>query len=105
MVKLQKIIKVVDAICDCVPVVSSITNGTQLLYKLARKTDTTANPVKTTWKDDIKIHVICKDKFHCKIGMIPIIGNLATLVHAIIEGLRDDLMYAVINSKIEVIKL
>ncbi len=105
MVNIEKIINVVDAVCDCIPVVSSFTNGTQLLYKLARKVDATANPVNTTWRDDVKIHVINKSKFECLIAMIPIIGNLTNLIAFIIIGLRDQLMYSVVSSNTESIKL
>lgn len=105
MPSIEKVIKVVDAVCDCLPVVSTITNGAQLIYKLARKVDAAANPVNTTWKDDLKIHFINKDKHDCLIAMIPVIGNITSFIFFILDGFRDHLKQAVCRSNTEVVKL
>ena len=105
MINTEKVINVVDAVCDCIPIVSTFTNGAQLLYKLACKVDANANPVNATWRDDVKIHVMNKSNRDCLIGLVPVIGNLMNFVNFILFGLRDQLMYSVIESKTELVKL
>lgn len=106
---MSKVVGIVDAICDCLPGVSLFTNGAQYLYKSARKTDQITHKMLSTqtsnWKTEVKIHVINKSKFECIIGMIPIIGNLTRLITFIMDGLRDELMYSIINGKDESTRL
>ncbi len=40
-----KLIAKVDMVCDCIPVVSTLTNAAILLHKLAIKVNLVANPV------------------------------------------------------------
>ncbi len=100
----------IDAVLDCIPVVSTLTNGAQLLYKAARKVDATANPIAPgrSWKTDLKIHVISKPSGECGFCMIPFVGNidgLANLIMRIMEGLKDHLISVVCRSNTEVVKL
>ncbi len=39
MANFEKIVKVTDAVLNCIPIVSSISNTAQLIYKLAHKTE------------------------------------------------------------------
>ncbi|NGX54558.1 MAG: hypothetical protein KR126chlam2_00171 [Chlamydiae bacterium] len=95
----------IDAVCDCIPVISTLTNGAQLLYKLVRKVDRAANPVAQGWKSDLKIHMISKPAWECGLCMIPFAGNLASLIARIGQGMNDHLMGAVCRSNTEVVKL
>jgi hypothetical protein len=88
MVRFIKAVNTIDKILDCVPVVSTVKNAGILLYQLAHKVNKVANPVNTSWKDDIKIHVLSKDDFIAGISMIPIVGNLTVLVHHIINWMQ-----------------
>lgn len=72
----QKIISGVDAVLDCIPIISTLTNGAQILYKQAYKVDAVVHPVDAGFKGALKLHVLSKDLSKCKIGLIPIFGNL-----------------------------
>lgn len=100
-----RVVKVADAICDCLPGVSFLTNGLQLLYKQARKVDTASNPNGKGWTADIKIHVLNKTTADCLFGMIPFLGNLINLVEFALQGLRRELLTAVVRSNAEVVTL
>jgi len=108
-----KFIKVVDNICDCIPLVSTLTNGAQLLYMLVHKVDAVANPVKTSRVDDIKIHVLTKFKSDNLRGMVPIFGNMYRLAEWIIraksrifkEVLPDQFLRAIVNNNEEAVSL
>lgn len=76
-----KIVKMCDEIFDCLPLVSTAKNAGIFLYKLSHKVNKSANPVNTSWTDDIKIHVLSKDDFIAGISMIPIVGNLTALAY------------------------
>jgi hypothetical protein len=81
MCNLIKTIQYADALCDSIPIVSTITNGAQLLYKAARKVETAANPIITPgFKTELKIHVLTKDSFLSKACMIPFLGNILGLI-------------------------
>lgn len=105
MVSSGKIVKIVDAICDCTPGLSIITNAAKLVYKLAHKVNHAANPTKPHWSDDIKIHVLSKSKFDCIVGLIPFFGNLVNLVKVVLDGLPRHLMVAVVRNNVELVKL
>lgn len=78
MTDFMKAIKTTDKILDCVPVVSTVKNAGILIYQTAYKVDSAANPVKnSSWKDDIKIYALSKNKIVAGVSMIPILGNLA----------------------------
>ena len=78
MVDVRNIIQISDAILDCIPFLSTLSNGIELLWKLARKVDATANPVNPSWKNDIKLHLISKSKIECLTGMIPIFDDIVS---------------------------
>lgn len=80
MIRFLKVVKSIDQVTDCIPVISTVKNGGILLYQLVHKVHTAANPVNTSWKDDIKIHVLSKDSFMAKLSMVPIVGNIAALL-------------------------
>lgn len=105
MVTIGRIIKVVDAICDCLPGVSTLTNGIQLLYKRTRKVDTACNPNGASLADKIKIHLINKTKFDCLMGLLPFFGNFVNAIYYVKFGLTRELTTAVVTNNIEVVKL
>lgn len=103
MVDFPILVQCVDTLCEFF--VGTFSTGLQLIYKLAHKVNAVANPVKTSWIDDIKIHVLSKSKFECFIGMIPVLGGISKLVDLIKNGFRDNFMKALKLNNIEVIKL
>ncbi len=107
MEKIEKIIKGVDAVLNCIPIVSTVNNGLQALYKLAHKVDA-HNPVAPGLKTSIQIHVLSKENLDCFIEAIPIIGNLFALIKlvlSIFNGFDDDLTRAVVLNKTEIVDL
>lgn len=87
MTSITKNIAAIDAVCDCIPIVSTITNGLQLLYKLAYKIDAAANPLKIMGAHPIEIHMVTKSNLDCFWGMIPIVGNIVNIVMLVLYGL------------------
>lgn len=83
MVRFINIVNTVDKVVDCIPVASTVKNAGIFLYQRAHKVNKIANPVKTSCKDDIKIHVLSKGDFLTYFSMIPIIGNLVAFVYHI----------------------
>lgn len=82
MVNFTNIVNNFGKITDCVPIISSFTNATILLYQLVHKVDKTANPFKeTSWKDDIKIYMLAKHHWITCISIIPIFGNLTCFAY------------------------
>lgn len=81
MIRFIKAINTTDKILDCIPIVSTVKNAGILLYQLVHKVNKVANPVNTSWRDDIKIHILSKDDFIAGISMIPIVGNLTALAY------------------------
>ncbi len=79
MVRFIKAVDACDKILDCLPIVSTLKNLSLYLYRLAHKTNNVANPVKTTWKEDIKIHILTKDSLPLAVSMFPVVGNLLVL--------------------------
>ncbi len=79
MVGFQKIIRITDAVLDCVPIVSTLSNAAQLLYQSACKVDT-LNPVAPGLKTSLQIYVLSKSKWSCYIGLVPVLGNILNLV-------------------------
>jgi hypothetical protein len=103
----EKSIIIGDAVLDCVPAVSTLSNAAEALYKLAHKVDT-QNPVTPGWKTSIKIHVLSKSYTSCFIGAIPILGNLCKLVELVykcIYGFDDHLINAFASNNEEMIRL
>ena len=80
MVRFIKVVNTFDKITDCIPLVSTIKNAGILLYQAVHKVDKSALPIKASWSDDIKIHVLTKDRFIARASMIPIVGNLLCLM-------------------------
>ncbi len=80
MVRFIKVVNTLDKVTDCIPIVSTMKNAGILLYQLIHKVNKVANPVKTSWTDDIKIHVLSKDNFMAGIASIPVVGNLTCLI-------------------------
>lgn len=76
MVEFINVVDGLDKITDCVPVVSTVKNVGFLLYQLIHKVDTVANPVKRSWKNDLKIHALSKNHSMIGIASIPFIGNV-----------------------------
>lgn len=87
MVRFIKVVNTFDKIFDCIPVASSVKNAGIFLCQLTHKVNKVANPVNTSWKDDIKIHVLSKDDFIAGISMIPIAGNLIALAYHLANAL------------------
>ncbi len=81
-----KNIFIADAVSNCIPVWSTLTNGCQLLYKLIHKVDATAIPViapKAKLSTDLKIYILSKGQLRnwlSAIAMIPILGNIVSLI-------------------------
>jgi hypothetical protein len=107
MAHFEKIVKVSDAVLDCIPIASTLSNAAQALYKLAHKVDA-LNPVAPGLKTSLKIHVLSKTNLSCFVGAIPILGNLLKLVGLVLHaicGFRDDLMDAVSQNNGEIVHL
>jgi hypothetical protein len=105
VISFKKIVKVADAICDCVPVVSTITNGLQLIYKTVRKVDGAANPHHAGRAEDIKIHVLSKTKISSYIGLLPVIGNVCRLLALLVNLPHGNLKKALMNDDSEIVDL
>ncbi|MCE5293390.1 MAG: hypothetical protein LLF94_02090 [Chlamydiales bacterium] len=78
MTNYLKLVKSIDRVTDYIPVVSTVKNAGILLYQLVHKVNNAAAPLNTSWTDDVKIHVLSKDRSAALIAMIPVIGNLTT---------------------------
>ena len=109
MTKVENAIKISDEVCNILPGVSSFTNASQLIYKLAHKVDTAANPVAHGVRDDVKIYTLNKSKMDCVLCMIPIIGNIWGLARLIVDRLTspssNQLLKAIEHNDVEVVKL
>ena len=103
----EKIVRGTDAVLNCIPIVNTINNTAQAIYKLAHKVDT-LNPVVPGLKTSIKIHILSKGHFDCFIESLPIVGNLialGNLVLFILNRFDDHLIRAFINNNTEVVHL
>lgn len=81
MVRFIKVVRGIDQITDCIPIVSTVKNVGILLYQRIHKINKIANPDTLSWKDDIKIHMLSKDDFMARIYMIPIMGNFTAIFY------------------------
>ncbi|HSX03367.1 MAG TPA: hypothetical protein VLG76_01415 [Rhabdochlamydiaceae bacterium] len=110
MADLEKIVKGTDAVLNCIPIVNTINNAAQALYKLAHRVDV-LNPVAPGLKTTIKVHILNKKYYDYLLAAIPIFGNLFALVELIqfiLSGFKDDedaLLRAVIQNNTEVVHL
>ena len=80
MVRFIKVVNVLDKITDWIPIVSTFKNAGILIYQCVHKVNKVANPVKTSWTDDIKIHVLSKSELLAGTAMIPFFGNFVLLL-------------------------
>lgn len=69
---------------DCIPVVSTLTNGAELIYRLAHKVHTAADSITPGWKTSFKIHALSKDALDY-LPIIPILGNLFHIGRQLIQ--------------------
>ncbi len=115
MANFEKIVKITDAFLDCIPIVSSISNAAQTMYKLAHRVDA-LSPVAPGLKTSIKIHVLSKRNLDCLIGSIPVIGNFLKLLEFIRRAISgfdcdqfgcsdDDLIRAATQNNEEIVHL
>lgn len=119
MANFEKIVKVTDAVLDCIPIVSSITNAAHVMYRVAHKVDA-LNPVAPGLKTSIKIHSLSKDNFNCFLSFIPVLGNLYKLWELVLRTIHcfdympcgnlspthdDDLITAVVRNNQEIVHL
>lgn len=88
MVGFQKIVQVTDAVLDCVPIASTLSNAAQLIYQSAYKVDT-HNPVAPGLKTSLQIHVLSKSQWSCYAGLVPVLGNILNLVKLVAYARRD----------------
>lgn len=86
MTRFIKALDVADKITDCIPVISTIKNAGVLIYRLAHRVDSVANPVNSSWKDDLKIHYLSKDLLITCLSMIPFLGNFGAFIGHIINS-------------------
>lgn len=103
-----KLIAKVEMVCDCIPVVSTLTNAALLLLKLAIKVNLVANPVSPGWKDDIKMHAVYKSAAECFWNMIPYFSNIANLIRLLAWGFDykiDPIESAIFRKDIDVVKV
>lgn len=103
-----KLISNLDSVCDCIPVVSTLTNAVILLLKLAMKVNLVANPVSPGLKDDIKMYAVYKSTAECFWNMIPLFSNMVNLLHLLAWGFdskNDPFMSAVIRNNVEIVKV
>lgn len=102
------LINKVDAVCDCIPLVSTLTNTALLLLKLAMKVNLVANPVSPGLKDDIKMYAIYKSKAEYFWGMIPLFGNIVSLLDLLFgrfDTQNDLIIRAIIRKDVEKVKV
>lgn len=106
MSEMGKVVSVVDAVCNCLPVVSTIACSAQLLY-LACRVNNIANPVRPVRgvATEIKLHVVNKTMFELVIGLIPVVGNLYHITKLIISGFKDQLRTAICSNNLEAVRL
>ncbi len=107
MTNFGKIVQTVDAVLNCIPIVSAVNCAAQALYKLAHKVDT-LNPVAPGLKTSLKIHILNKNNRALFFQSIPILGNLLALgylIISILKGFGDDLVQAVCRNDKEVVHL
>lgn len=108
MAPYETIVKNVDTVLNCIPIVSTVNNIAQALYKLAHKVDA-FNPVASGLKAKIQIHVLSKDLFYdCFLEAIPGIGNFfafCKFLTSLLNGFTNDLLTAVTRNDQEVIEL
>lgn len=109
MTDFQKTLYVADAICDCIPLVSTVTNVSEALYKLAHRVDA-VSPVTPGRATSLKIHVLHKDLLDCCVGAIPLFGNVVRLLQLVIRALRgsticDPLHAAIVRDNQELLHL
>lgn len=74
----EKTLRNVDAVLDCIPLVSSVSNLAQLASKV-----NFFNPVSSGFPMTLKIHALSKSSFECCVGLIPVLGNLIKLVQLV----------------------
>lgn len=79
-----KTIDTLDAVTDCIPLVSTAKNISIRLYQECHKVNETANPVQNSVIDDLKMVALTKSDF-C---WCPIIDNLVGLGKLIINCLK-----------------
>lgn len=100
-----------DAVLNCIPIVNTVNNIAQALYKLALRVDT-QNPVTPGLKTSIQIYILSKENLELFATAIPIFGNFfafAKLALSICIGLDfvrgDPLMSAVLDNNQEIAHL
>lgn len=119
MTNVELLVKVGDAVLDCLPIVSSITNAAHGFYKLVHEVDA-LSPVAPGLKTSLKIHSLSKDNIDCVVGFIPIIGNIIKLLELVVRAIYcfeekpwgfcdtttdDDLLTAVCRNNKEIVHL
>ena len=87
MVRFIKVVNTADKVTDCIPIVSTVKNIGILLYQCIHKVNKVANPVKTSWTDDIKIHVLSKSASNAGMASIPFVGNITCLVEYVADAI------------------
>lgn len=76
-----KPIATIDAITDCLPIVSTLKNCSILLYQICHKVNKAMNFDNLSWQDDIKIHVLSKNTLLAGISTLPVLGNIAIFIY------------------------
>lgn len=103
MANIAKVVSVVDAVCNCTPILSTIACSAQLLYLAYRVNGVTHPPQGIA--TEIKLHVVNKSSFELVMGVIPLIGNLYHFATLVINGFRDQLRTAICSCKLEAVQL
>ncbi|MFV0340318.1 MAG: hypothetical protein ACK5MA_06805 [Parachlamydiaceae bacterium] len=80
MTKFQNIINRVGAVIDYIPGLATLVNGSILIYQRAHRVDQAANPVNRSWKSDLKIYALSKDKVVAKASLTPFIGTIGAII-------------------------
>ncbi len=101
----SKQVQIVDAICDCTPGLSTLTNGAQLLYQLTHRVHDAASVITPGLQTEIKIHVLNKERLRLCVGMIPLLGNIYNLYKLVVEGWSNPMDKAASAGNVEVVRL
>lgn len=76
MVRAIDIIEAIDRAMDAIPILGTATNVGILLYQQIHKVNRVANPVRTSWVDDLKIYALSKGRFTASLAAFHLLGLL-----------------------------
>lgn len=82
-------VQLIDRITDALPVVSTLTNGAIIAYKIYHYffgSNEEIDPASSPWQ----YHAVQKENLPCLIGLVPVIGNIIHLINMVLEEISQD---------------